>query len=99
MTEMASSLLSIMTNPTRGAVPVRGTGGGVPLTGTPGGHDRLSRRLVNLRPCHAHHTTKGVCCATAPVVPEPAKKSSTQTFSCEEALRIRFRMPSGFWVA
>ena len=40
-----------------------------------------------------------ICRATAPAVPEPAKKSKTQSPSCDDALRIRRRMPSGFWVA
>jgi hypothetical protein len=39
-----------------------------------------------------------VAAATAPVVPEPAKKSSTQSPSRELALMIRRRMPSGFCV-
>ena len=38
------------------------------------------------------------CCATAPVVTEPAKKSRTQSFPFDEALRIRRRTPSGFCV-
>ena len=36
--------------------------------------------------------------ATAPVVPEPAKKSSTQSPSRLDAWSIRRMMPAGFWV-
>ena len=38
-------------------------------------------------------------CATAPVVPLPAKKSSTQSPGALEAWMMRRRMPSGFCVA
>ena len=49
----------------------------------------LSSTSTNRRPSAA---------ATAPVVPLPAKKSSTQSPSRLEACTIRRRMPSGFCV-
>jgi len=36
--------------------------------------------------------------ATAPVVPLPAKKSSTRSPGRLDAWMIRRRIPSGFWV-
>ena len=35
---------------------------------------------------------------TAPVVPDPAKKSSTQSPGREDAVTIRRSTPAGFWV-
>jgi len=37
--------------------------------------------------------------ATAAVVPEPAKKSAIRSPSLDDALMMRLRRASGFWVA
>ncbi len=40
-----------------------------------------------------------ILCATAPVVPEPAKESRTQSPVCEPSSKIRFKSSSGLGVA